>query len=120
MAVIATLPCSMYSGTYMHFLSPSIHSTSPVLFPFPHSLSLSLSLSLPLSVHNQLTCTQCETYATVALDALYTQLLHPPTKIGIIGSGCSVATETTAQVSHYYNITHVSSVNVNTVHTFLV
>ena len=50
---------------------------------------------------------QCETHGTTALDALYTELLQPPTKVGIIGSGCSLATEPTAQVSHYYNITHV-------------
>ena len=29
-------------------------------------------------------------------------------KIAVIGSGCSVATEATADISHYYNITHVS------------
>ena len=50
---------------------------------------------------------QCETYGTVALDALYTELLQPPTKVSIIGSGCSLAIEPTAQVSHYYNIKHV-------------
>ena len=44
------------------------------------------------------------------MDALYTELLQPPTKLGIIGSGCSLATEPTAQISHYYNITHVRSV----------
>jgi hypothetical protein len=52
---------------------------------------------------------QCETYGTTALDALYTELLQSPTKVGIIGSGCSLATEPTAQISHYYNITHVRS-----------
>ena len=51
---------------------------------------------------------QCETHGTVALDALHTQLLQPPTKVGVIGSGCSLATEPTAQISHYYNVTHVS------------
>ena len=49
----------------------------------------------------------------MALDALHTQLLQPPTKIGIIGSGCSLATEPTAQVSHYYNITHVSDYDIH-------
>lgn len=44
---------------------------------------------------------------TTALDALTTQLLQPPTKIGIIGGGCSVATEPTAELSHYYNLTQV-------------
>ena len=49
---------------------------------------------------------QCD--RTTALSALHTELLQPPTKIGIIGSGCSVATEPTAEVSRYHNLTHVS------------
>ena len=48
---------------------------------------------------------QCE--RTTALQAVHTELLQPPTKIGIIGSGCSVATEPTAEVSRYYNLTQV-------------
>lgn len=51
---------------------------------------------------------QCETYGVAAMDALHTHLLRPPSKIGIIGSGCSQATEPTAEISHYYNLTHVS------------
>ena len=50
---------------------------------------------------------QCD--RTIALQALHTELLQPPTKIGIIGSGCSVVTEPTAEVSRYYNLTHVSA-----------
>ena len=42
------------------------------------------------------------------MDALHTHLLQSPSKIGIIGSGCSQATEPTAEISHYYNLTHVS------------
>ena len=49
---------------------------------------------------------QCD--RTTSLNALHTELLQPPTKIGIIGSGCSVATEPAAEVSRYYNLTHVS------------
>lgn len=44
----------------------------------------------------------------MSLDALHSQLLHEPKKVAIIGSGCSVATEAAAEVSHYYNITQVS------------
>ena len=44
----------------------------------------------------------------MALSALHTELLQPPTKVGVIGSGCSLATEPTAEISHFYNITHVS------------
>ena len=49
---------------------------------------------------------QCD--RNTALQAVHTELLQPPTKIGIIGSGCSVATEPSAEVSRYYNLTHVS------------
>ena len=52
------------------------------------------------------TMIQCE--RTTALQELHTELLQPPTKIGIIGSGCSVSTEPTAEVSRYYNLTQVS------------
>ena len=45
---------------------------------------------------------------TISLDVLYSQLLHEPRKLAIIGGGCSIATEPTAEVSHYYNITQVS------------
>ena len=44
---------------------------------------------------------------TVALDAFFDQIIPGPTKLAVIGSGCSVATEPTAEVSHYYNITQV-------------
>ena len=43
----------------------------------------------------------------MGLDALYSQLFHQPKKLAIIGAGCSGATEPTAEVSHYYNITQV-------------
>ena len=49
---------------------------------------------------------QCD--RATALQAVHVELLQPPTKIGIIGSGCSVATEPTAEVSRYYNLTQVS------------
>ena len=44
---------------------------------------------------------------TVSLRALHTQLFNPPTKIAAMGSGCSIATEASAEVSHFYNITQV-------------
>ena len=39
--------------------------------------------------------------------ALFDQIIPGPGKIAVIGSGCSVATEPTAEVSHFYNITQV-------------
>ena len=44
---------------------------------------------------------------SVALRSYFHQLTTPPTKVGWIGSGCSVATEPTADLTHYYNITQV-------------
>lgn len=55
----------------------------------------------------------------MALNALHTELLQPPTKVGVIGSGCSLATEPTAQISHFYNITHVSIITENFLSRFL-
>ena len=52
-----------------------------------------------------LTTRQCN--HNVALDSLFKQIISPVHKIGIMGSGCSVATEPTAEISHYYNITQV-------------
>ena len=59
---------------------------------------------------NLYTCTiQCD--RTVALNAFFDQIISDPVKIGVIGSGCSVATEPTAEISHYYNITHVRTLS---------
>ena len=48
---------------------------------------------------------QCDQVS--ALEAFHRQVFEPPTKIGIIGSGCSVSTEPTASISHYYNLVQV-------------
>ena len=48
---------------------------------------------------------QCNKIA--ALDSFHRQIFEGPTKIGIIGSGCSVSTEPTASISHYYNLVQV-------------
>ena len=49
---------------------------------------------------------QCD--RTTALDVLFRQLLAEDVpRVGVVGCGCSVATEPTAEVSHYYNVTHV-------------
>jgi len=52
------------------------------------------------------TPTQCE--RTRALEVLHAGLFEPPTKIAVMGAGCSVATEPTAEISHFYNMTQVS------------
>ena len=44
---------------------------------------------------------------TIAFNALFNQMLLEPTKVALIGSGCSVATEPTAEVSQFYNVTQV-------------
>ena len=56
---------------------------------------------------------QCD--HTMSLDALHAGLLNSPTKIAVMGSGCSVATEPAAEISHYYNLTQVC----NTIISFI-
>ena len=73
------------TASSFHFLT-SHHSS------YPHSLSLH----------------QCD--RTTALESLFNQILHSPTKVGWVGSGCSVATEPTAELTHFYNITQVTAV----------
>ena len=60
-------------------------------------------LSLLLTYNIILQCNR-----TIAFNALFNQMLLGPTKVALIGSGCSVATEPTAEVSQYYNLTQVS------------
>ena len=48
---------------------------------------------------------QCD--HTVALKSFFDMILNEPTKLAIVGGGCSVATEPVAEISHYYNITQV-------------
>ncbi len=45
----------------------------------------------------------------IALDALFGQLLTSDgiQKLAVLGGGCSPATEPTAEVSHYWNLTQV-------------
>ena len=51
---------------------------------------------------------QIECNRTAALDALFRQMFDSSHSfVALIESGCSVATEATAEVSHYYNITQV-------------
>ena len=51
------------------------------------------------------------------MDALFNQIIPGPVKIAVIGSGCSVATEATADISHYYNITHVKKYMLSAVYS---
>ena len=42
-----------------------------------------------------------------------TNMMHlPPTKIMLLGCGCSPETEATSQVSHHYNVTQVFIINI--------
>ena len=55
------------------------------------------------------THTQCN--RTDALGAFFPQVIEEPLKVAIVGSGCSLATEPTAEVSRYYNLTQVRYIN---------
>lgn len=50
-------------------------------------------------------CLQCS--LVPALDQFIKQISEPPTKVAAIGAGCSLATEPTAQISHYWQIPQV-------------
>ena len=53
-----------------------------------------------------LTMMQCN--HSVALKSFFHQVVwNEPVKLALIGAGCSVATEPTADISHFYNITQV-------------
>ena len=71
-------------------MAMTFHSFSPDVHVLTHIYNFNL---------------QCN--RTVALDAFFEQIVQEPVKISWIGSGCSVATEPTAEISHYYNITQV-------------
>ena len=45
----------------------------------------------------------------VALDAYFKQMKYPPVKVGWVASGCSLATQPIAELTHFYNITQVIS-----------
>ena len=49
---------------------------------------------------------QCD--RQTALDSFFQQIFATEVKLAWLGSGCSVATEPTAEVSHYYNMAQVS------------
>ena len=40
---------------------------------------------------------------------MFQALSKPPTKVMLLGCGCSIASEATAQVSYLYNVTQVIS-----------
>ena len=49
---------------------------------------------------------QCERY--LAFDAFLKNVSVDADKIAVIGTGCSIATEAVAEISSFWNITHVS------------
>ena len=51
---------------------------------------------------------QCD--RSKSIHSFFRQILNAPTKVGWVGSGCSVATEPTAELTQFYNITQVSSI----------
>jgi gamma-aminobutyric acid type B receptor len=61
------------------------------------------------SLHYTLTDSQCD--RSTAIRSYFTQMTNPPTKVGWVGSGCSPATEPTAELTQYHNITQVSCIS---------
>ena len=56
---------------------------------------------------------QCERY--VSHRALFKQLRDDRTKIAAVGSGCTLATEPAAEVSHFWNISQVNKLKLLTI-----
>ena len=48
---------------------------------------------------------QCD--AGVGTNALYDQLYSAPTKLMVVGAGCSAVSQATAQASHIWNLVQV-------------
>ena len=49
--------------------------------------------------------TQCDKYG--AIQSFFEQILNEPTKVGWVGSGCSLATVISAELTPFYNLTQV-------------
>ena len=47
------------------------------------------------------------------MDVMYYALYRPPTKVMILGAGCSIASEPTARSSHLWNLVQVGIDNNN-------
>ncbi len=74
-------------------------------------LDIALIIVTPLCVTygvRNFVCAQCSN--TEGLTAFYSEILHEPTKLAVLGAGCSVSTEATAAVSHFYNIPQVRNI----------
>ena len=63
----------------------------------------------PLSLAGITILVQCVRYQSQR--TLFSQLRENRTKIAAIGSGCSLATEPTAEISHFWNIPQVIAIN---------
>ena len=55
----------------------------------------------------------CQCHGHASLDAFFDGVMSGPTKIGVIGCGCSVATEPVAEIIHRWNIPLVHTLNIN-------
>lgn len=52
-----------------------------------------------------MTFLQCN--RTTAINSFFLEMIPSPIKVGWVGSGCAVATEPTAELTQFYNITQV-------------
>ena len=59
-------------------------------------------------------CIQCN--RTVAIDSFFREMIPAPTKVGWVGSGCSIATDPTTELTHFYNITQVYRLGYHVLH----
>ncbi len=70
-----------------------------------------------MKYHNSIFCVnfylQCD--AGVGTNALYDQLYSSPTKLLVVGAGCSAVSQATAQASHLWNLIQVTDLCLYTV-----
>ena len=69
------------------------------LYDLWHTVDVIMAVALPLQ------CVRFRSHRTV-----FSQLREDRTKIAAIGSGCSLATEPAAEISHFWNIPQVCKV----------
>lgn len=89
----------------------SVHpSPLPFLYLLPWTwiqLSFSTTIYYKNYFNHNLSLSLFQCNRSIALESLFKQLTSDPIKLGWIGSGCSVATEPTAEITQYFHIPQV-------------
>ena len=110
-ATCFSCPHQLPSSACCTLLSIAWHCHNYVLYHLFSILTLwylehgLLSLQVSMYIGESSLPPQCN--HLVALSSFFKQINFPPTKVGWVGSGCSPATEPTAELTQFYNMTQV-------------